>query len=877
MSIQTVFRCAMLLCASFCTGGLPAEALVITSDVTNWEGLTLPDAGEEIVIKDGVTAKVTTRAALEAIKDCSRIRPETPTSRFEVQVPTGETWTNFCPMSAVNLAGAGNKDFAKGEIYKTGEGTLCLQTANHLKVGTGTLYDWWTGLTAAEGYLRLPKIESDGTQYVGYITVSNGATFCLIENTSTYARGIFGDGVITNETDSSAKSFTVMNERSVNRDDTFHGSLGGNVTFYKYKDGPFDFVGTNSAYKGNTTIYGATLGAVKIGEAGKPSSIGAGNVINFQTEADSTLRYLGEGETATKGLLLYPHATRRVFLDGGNGGLWWGGRINVALEGDTAMRSLVFTGSNTVNECVVDGPVLGNYWDGSKYYGGLYYEKEGPGIWRFSDHWDRKFSTGFGIREGVFAYDSLDERGRLSSLGLATNLTAGAGAPPYTQVDYAYVLGTTKAGVQPAVFAYTGTNGYVCTTRPIALTGKGGHLRNDTAHAIRFRGVSSLGDEGVKTLTLDGSSTRMNEVADVTDGAGTTGVTKDGTGTWCLSGDLTFKGPLDVRAGTLIVKKTLPGLYKYFRWTIQEKHVNTGGSNSEEINLSQIALFDAKGELQSRSLTLNDSYSELEPGQFGFQTVRTRIDMPSNTAKPEETMTHPNKMFQHSSGYGMWAKFKSPRSNAEVVQSRNLPDTWLSIVMRLSDSAKEVASFDYMNVWYAAACQRSVKTSSLEGSVDGLHWNMLTNGLEVVRYDASWTWGVGGYTGNPNPHTGGAPVAGSTDKTYSVLTGNPFVSVAPGATLVADGDITIKNLTLDGEKGMGTLDGFAFDESGTINIVGDKAKFLDKAPADIRGATVGRVSDWAVSVNGTLKPGWKVAASADGIKIYKSGMVLLLR
>ena len=90
MNVRSMLSVVLALCGS----ALWAEQVVISSDVTTWEGLTI-SSEDEILIKDGVTAKVTTRAALETIKDCSRIRPETPTSRFEVQVPAGETWTNF--------------------------------------------------------------------------------------------------------------------------------------------------------------------------------------------------------------------------------------------------------------------------------------------------------------------------------------------------------------------------------------------------------------------------------------------------------------------------------------------------------------------------------------------------------------------------------------------------------------------------------------------------------------------------------------------------------------------------------------------------------------------------------------------------------------
>ena len=864
MNIQTVFKGAVLLGVLVSAGGLRAEALVITSDVTNWEGLTLPDAGEEIIIKDGVTAKVTTRAALEAIKDCSRIRPETPTSRFYVDVPAGETWTNFCPMSAVNLADAGNIDCDKGEIYKTGEGTLCLQTVNHLKVGSGTLYDWWTGLTAAEGHLRLPKTESDGTHYIGYVTVSNGAAFHLVESGDTYARGIFGDGTITNDS-ATARKFFVMNMKSYNPDSHFYGAIGGAISeFHNQKNGSVYLYGTNSSVNAFMMICESVLGVRKIGNSGENSSVGRGDVF-FRTDGEPTLRFLGTHDDAGKTLWLYQHASNRAFLDGGvYGGLNWTGSIKPR-DAVAAMRALVFTGSN-VNECVVSGPLEGN----------LYYEKEGSGTWRFTDHDKRLFSTGFAVREGVFAYDSLLEQGRLCSLGLATNLTASGGALPLAKVDYAFTLGTTKETDSPAVLAYTGTNGYTCTTRPLALVGRGGHFRNDTDHPIRFRGVSSLAEgDDVKELVLDGSGAGTNEVADVSDGAGVTGVTKDGTGTWRMSGDLTFTGPLSVKKGTLVIRKTEAGNYKWFRWTIQSHKTPESTTVQSYLAINAVGFFDENGTVQSGTVKYSGECGDVKPGQYCLATDCWH----DNYKISEGKYGNDNNLFTMSQDYGLYATFYNPKTSDVTYPKKDKPDTWLSIVAHLPESAAKIRYFDFMNTWNANAYGRGVGNggSSLEGSVDGLHWNMITNNITFTQPTASWTWTLSNTTGFGTHKAGVEIVDASTDKAYSVLTGDPAISVAPGAKLVADGDITIKNLTLDGEKGMGTLDGFAFDESGTINIVGDKAKFLDKAPADIRGATVGRVSNWAVSVNGTLKPGWKVAASSDGIKIIKSGMVLLFR
>ena len=875
MNIQTVFKGAVLLGVLVSAGGLRAEALVITSDVTNWEGLTLPDAGEEIIIKDGVTAKVTTRAALEAIKDCSRIRPETPTSRFEVVVPAGETWTNFCPMSAVNLAGAGNKDFANGEIYKTGDGTLCLQTENHLKVGSSTLYDWWTGLTAAEGHLRMPKTESDGTHYVGYVTVSNGASFHIIEGSGMCVRGLFGDGTVTN--DGATLQNLIMINDSVNLESEFDGQIVGRISLIKEKDGISRFRGVDSTYTGNTVIRkGGILEAVKIGGPGEASSVGAAQITLFPDTADSTLRYIGSGETAGKTLNIPQHATIRGILDGGDtGGLVWGGSIapDATL---TSMRELVFTGSNA-NECVVSGPVYGNYTDSGnppKYRGGIYYAKEGCGTWRFADHYERVFSTGFAIREGTFAYDSLLEQGRLCSLGLATNLTASGGALPLAKVDYAFTLGTTKETDSPAVFAYTGTNGYTCTTRPLVLVGRGGHFRNDTDHTIRFRGVSSLADgDEVKTLVLDGAGSGTNEVADISNGEGTTGVTKDGFGTWRLSGDLTFTGPLAVKAGTLVIRKTLPGNYTWFRWTIKDHRTKESPTTATDyIAINAVGFFDENGEYLSDTVRHTSECGDLQPGQYCLAT----------DYRHEAVSGNDDNLFKKNNDYGLYAKFYPPKAastTSNVAYPKvEMPHTWLPIVVRLPENTAKIRYFDFMNTWNAPNYGRGVGNgmSMLEGSVDGLHWNMITNNITFTWPSGSWVWTVSGITGY-GTHKGGVEITdASTVQTYSVLTGNPVVSVAPGATLVADGDVSISKLSIDGEKGAGTIDGFSFGDEGTIDIVGDKSKFLDKAPAVIRSASIGNVSSWNVTVNGKASS-YRVTASEDGFNIIKPGIMMIVR
>ena len=99
-------------------------------------------------------------------------------------------------------------------------------------------------------------------------------------------------------------------------------------------------------------------------------------------------------------------------------------------------------------------------------------------------------------------------------------------------------------------------------------------------------------------------------------------------------------------------------------------------------------------------------------------------------------------MFSGSQGYGMWSRFFAPGESTATVQHLNDPSSWFSVVMRLPEAAQQIAYFDFMNVWYPAQGARCVKTSSLEGSVDGLHWNVLIDKLEVPLHPNSWTWAV---------------------------------------------------------------------------------------------------------------------------------------
>ena len=147
------------------------------------------------------------------------------------------------------------------------------------------------------------------------------------------------------------------------------------------------------------------------------------------------------------------------------------------------------------------------------------------------------FSTGAGIIE----FTSVANSGSANALG--------AGSTAYA------IANGTSAGT----FRYVGA-GSTSTTRNIDWQATTGALSLDNGPTASGPVVSFLGSgnlrsaSGIAILTLTGSSTGTNTLAQViNDGAlsGTTSVSKTGTGKWVLSGGNTYSGGTTVSAGTL--------------------------------------------------------------------------------------------------------------------------------------------------------------------------------------------------------------------------------------------------------------------------------------------------------------------------------------
>ena len=838
-----------------------------------------PDTDDVIVIPANTDLEITTRAQLDWIARLARIKPVAETSRLVVTVPQGESWTNACPMTPVNLDAPGATAFVNGVMVKRGKGDLLLRSGEKFFAPTSatTIYDFWTGFEICEGTLYMPQDVYNPNYYLGYVTISNGATFHTMERNAagvaaktsctTYVRGLFGDGDVTN---SDARTLSIM-PSSTQRVSDFRGRLQGDLYVTIYNGGTVNFTGTNSVNTCYLNIQQGTAGVQSIGKTGQPSSIGTYSTLYFH-KSFARLVYFGNGEETDKSFYVHQTLDNPAYIDGGaNGGLVLRGDIRPS-DAKGTPRTVVFAGSNTT-ECVINCTLYGGYVSttGVKYEH-LNYAKEGRGTWRVAQHTGRNMPGLWSVREGTLRYASLDEAGYISSLGTATNMTASG---TNDKVDYALCLGSSTTPAATPVLEYVGTNEYSVSTRPAVLAGDA-TFRNASAKAIRFAGVSAL-TAGLKTLTLDGDggAAQTNEMADVSDGVGKVGIAKTGSATWVLGGDQTFTGPIDVQEGTLVVRKTDKTKYGWFRWTITGLHTNANGT-TDYANINAFALLDTNGAWQNVNLSyVTNNVATMPPGSCAYQTAWCVSNGVAATKKDGTPYNGElNKMFTKSGDYGTYMVPLLGGSIYRPVEGGK--HTWIKVVMHLTDSAHEVASFDVMPVWGSATKRKAVKSYILEGSVDGLHWEQIATEDDMPVGSASWTWAYANTTTYTDTHTGGKTVdRGSSSRTWHVLEGGNTVSVAPGAKIVADGDITLSSIKLAATGG-GAIEGFAFAQSGTIDVTGWNNSHEEIPLNFSNAANLSNVSKWNLKIGGVASSR-RFAVTTTGIRLLARGLRLSFR
>lgn len=809
------------------------------------------------------------------------------TELTEIQMPDATTRLIFQATSDFTLKGMIH---GEGKIVKKNANTMTLGEINcATKIGGACADHYVTGGFEVEnGTLELPQASTTVHSYPT-ITLGSAATLRLQKAAATYVRALIGSGTVTSAATANQGLLLGFNGDTTTGD--FTGKiLGGKITVSV--TGHARLLGSENTSCGNSSltvyrnnnngagkpIYGV-LDIVKFGKTtDAASSVGSGSV-SLDLRFSGWLTYLGSGEETDKSIAFrYIPTSASGFpatLDAGPiGGVTFTGPWEFAKASGTSGR-VDLIGSNTV-PCVVACEIKDGWNQSDREV--MYVTKKGTGTWRFADHASRNNRGGIAVEEGTLQFDSLAEAGKVCSLGLATCLRKSyqGSASEDNDVDYAYLLG--NATTTNVVFEYTGSGFSGATDRPIALTGLGAHFRNSASAPgkISFSGVSALaGGSGVKTLYLDGTNV-TGRIGEIADGDGVVGVTKLDSGTWTMTGNLTFKGPLDVREGVLVVAKDTTR-YTWYRFNIRE-------TGNQVFWGDHLGFFDKDGNRVCTTMTWVDDVVDFSAGES--VTAYNGAWKDWRYLKPGQITlgdTYTGGFIFHSSDSGSLPAFFNGTGYLRsawytVTPNKNNRGTWIPVVFRVPEGTPEIVAMDIV----PRTTPGRITACSLDASVDGITWTELfsTNAVPYVTGTSWVSTGEEYEAGVPHMPAPEWRFAGNAGEqtTVSQLANVSAVSVAAGATLKAEDGLTLSKLTLDCAAGaLGTIEGVTFAEEGVLNLTGVGKTDQVVTTSFVNCTGVGNLAKWTVRIDGVDSNRRFVEVGDGELKIRCRGLAVILR
>ena len=689
----------------------------------------------------------------------------------------------------------------------------------------------------------------------------------------------------------------------------FAGTIGTNI-YVHVRDAILDFTGTANRYNGGLDVSGfnddgtdkGVLGFVKFGAtASDPSSLGLRGTVTlgeyYNTPMSGAFRYLGTtGESVTSKYINfgYTQDAPATFDAGAHGGLSFGSGVQWSVS-EAHNQRFCLTGSNTV-ECTF----AGKFVEGAN--GSVYLIKKGSGTWHLKNNASSDLSGPVRIDGGVLRHDSLESRGIKCALGTAANLHDGAYVAPAsaTAVDYAILF----AGEGAGLLEYTGAYDACSSNRQVAVKTSGGF--SSAIGAERIHGISAYDGAETATLVILATNSAISTYADITDGTHgeKLGVTKRGAGTAEIDRELSFSGPLNVEGGKLIVRNS-SGAYTWFRLTVKENWgVRYGGATTDDdknhVVVERFALYDTNGVRQNVGFSRHDgnlqvggykstghvvksAASGLRPGEIGLDRPGSVYTWLANNREIQNMCDASN-----SSLVGSYVRY-----DGGTALSPSEPDSWVKYVMRLTNGTPEIASFDIAGRFDSNLTNgnqyRQPTMWSVEGSVDGVNWDVLTNmSWEASIVGTKWysdmtTSCYGTLDGRRWQEGKSFPIRGTpeTPASFNVLGNCESVSVAPGAVLEKQGSapVEISSLVVS-TNGFGRIEGFSFAESGSIEVTGiESLTTALEIPGEFVGVSgLGNLSrkGWSVSINGKDKY-TVVKATSSGLTISPHGFILIYR
>ena len=817
----------------------------------------VPGSGDIVVVPAGATVTVADDGSYGKVMEIKKIVPAGNDSTIVFEVAEDAVRTN-----GAAIRGASSQE---GVVIKRGGGELVFTSVSRA-VSSGQCHDYHVGcITVAGGTLRLPVSAPPREYCYTELAVSNNAT--LVLPTKGSGSGSFF-AVCDRLTGEGSVTCSATTEIRINGYCSFAGSIDGSAKYFS--GGRVMLAGTNSTTTLPMTARNfdtarmpdgpGTTGVMKFGKVGEPSSLGTASAFISGYKGGGFL-YLGEGEETDKSFRVARDGVAGIpsFIDAGaHGGVTFMGPWAQDKDGHRRLESIYLYGSNAT-PCVISA-TISNYVYGVTNLA-FHLVKRGTGKWRMADGFEQRFAGGITVEEGTMQFDSIGEKGVYSAVGTSDRLFQPVVATynDSLAVDYAFALGATNASgkaTTEGVFEYTGTNGTVVWSRPLVLKGHG-RVKTDSAKPFRFRGVSALG-AGEHTLTLDGTGAGLNEIADITDGAGRVSVVKEGSGSWTLGGTNTFSGDLDVRGGRLTVRNVVATNYTWFLFTVKQL------KGSKMLQMTELGLYNSSSNRVSTSLSGRSNYAELAPGQVAVASPRPEAFF-------NQDNTYVARLFNGSgsddSGWRVYHSVGGSNAYAE----KDAPSTWFPVMFRLSGADSVVSSYD-IAIRNGAAGSNSgynPRMFSLQGSVDGLHWDVLDDVQDAMAWDDwsknggmvmpeskgndCWCWY---YTTNKATSAAiathaGKPIRGTTDVEYPTLTNVRSVSVSGNAVLAVEGDpIEVDDLSVDCAGGGGTISNFTFAASGLIQVKNATAARSQRLPLNIVDCPdVLSLADWTLGVD----------------------------
>lgn len=871
----------MMALVAFCCAGVSAKDFTLKSTLSgmdfDWssgesyvDGEAPSGADAFVCIPSGMEAWLSpTNSASWAFVNgyVARIRPMGMTSKLVVCVPAESepaTLSSEVTYLAQNIADA----YDRGCFEKTGGGELKL-------AATGQ-YSYYITITVSEGTMSLLDGATSEKYYFDTFNVASNATLNLLgtdatSKSITVCRKFFGEGTI-NCRNGALQTYNVA--ANVSR---FSGKLTGSSARILTACSPIYLTGTNSTASGaidietGVPLYVKSLGMYN-NTPSQSSSIGAGSSAQIQFNSGSAgVVYLGEGdETDVELSFRATVASGMNYIDGGaEGGLVFRPHnIGIGTKSAAMQQPFVLQGSNR-NDCVFYGRTFQERWDGASpaNWCPFHIVKRGTGTWLLKQFTSStSFSGGVSVEEGTLKYDTIDEPGTLCSFGYSTNLYEAYRGTISNPVPWAISLGT-AAGTEGTI-EYCGESSVTSTNRLVALKGDG-RIRQNVEMPFRLRGIVSDGDNP-KTLTLDGTGTAGNEILGISDaGHGAISVAKEGSGTWTLAATNSFRGSLAVKGGTLNV--CAPN-WNWFKFIDRQGFTNeTYKSLSKDMYIRELGFFDRSGMTQTIGLQFSDDWRCLLPGEFALGK---------------------NKTWEVATAGREWnCLFDDTTTAAQIRFSSNLTteneSTWVPVVIRLPENANPVETFD---ISYPVNYTKSTRAAlpcffEVAGSMDGLSWTTLfvTNNICPLEDGAWMTSGKYTTAGKmaTTAHTGvSLPAPGASIP--GPLAAASCVSVAANCTLKSlYGSVKIKAFGLDMETGGGTVDGFTFEENGTLtlfNMPDAAAGEIVASFSPVNCTGVENMGRWNLAVNGETTTKYRASVAGDGtVRVVPLGFRIIIR